>query len=43
MRLPPALVSGFAVAFAVVTGLADRALVGQADVARGSALTRLPD
>jgi signal transduction histidine kinase len=43
MRLPPALVPGLAVALAVVAGLADRALVAQADAARGAAVARIDD
>jgi len=43
MRLPPALVPGLAVALALVAGLADRALVGQADAARAAAVARLDE
>jgi signal transduction histidine kinase len=43
MRLPPALVPGLAVALAVVAGLADRALVGQADAARAAAVARIDE
>jgi signal transduction histidine kinase len=43
MRLPAALVPGLAVALAVVAGLADRALVGQADAARAAAVARIDE
>jgi signal transduction histidine kinase len=43
MHLPPALVPGLAVALAVVAGLADRALVGQADAARDAAVARIDE
>jgi signal transduction histidine kinase len=43
MRLKAALVPGLAVALAVVAGLADRALVGQADAARAGALARIDE
>jgi len=43
MRLPTALAPGLALALAVVAGLADRALVGQADAARSAAVARIDD
>ncbi len=43
MRLPPAVVPGLAVALTVVAGLADRALVGQADAARVAAVARIDE
>jgi signal transduction histidine kinase len=43
MRLAPALVPGLAVALGLVTVLADRALVGQAEAARAAALARVDE
>jgi len=40
---PPFLVPGLALALAVVAGLADRALVGQADAARAAAISRIDE
>jgi signal transduction histidine kinase len=43
MRLPRTLVPGLVLALVVVAGLADRALVGQADAARAAALARIDE
>jgi signal transduction histidine kinase len=43
MRFPPALVPGLAAALALVAVLADRALVGQAGLARAAAVARIDE
>jgi signal transduction histidine kinase len=43
MRSPTALVPGLAVALVVVAGMADRALVGQADATRAAAVARIDE